>query len=262
MREPSDGLQPCFHRRYLKQTGEARVCLLHEDGEALRIQLAHASEMGLEVALTNEFAENELLEHGGVARSERLDGRDAFREMWGHDEIAETESGKEYFAEAARVENLAGVVESLKRGDGAAGVAILAVVVVFKDECAGLPRPREQLEPAREAHGGAERELMAGRDIDEPYAAPGQISYHDAFAVDARGYQLCAKSLEDKSRARITGAFHANAIAGRDEEAGGEVEGLLDARDDGDLLRLTAHAARTAEVVRDGLTQRHVAGGI
>jgi hypothetical protein len=39
-------------------------------------------------------------------------------------------------------------------------------------------------------------------------------------------------------------------------------ERLLRAGDDGDLLRLTAYAARTAEVIGDGLAQRHVAGGV
>ena len=57
-REVSGGLQSGFDGGYLEQTGEARARLFHEDRETLRVDLAHAAQVNLEVTFANEFAES------------------------------------------------------------------------------------------------------------------------------------------------------------------------------------------------------------
>ena len=90
-REVSGGLQSGFDGGYLEQTGEARARLFHEDRETLRVDLAHAAQVNLEVTFANEFAEDELLKHRRVPRGEGLDSRDTIFEAGWDDEVAETE---------------------------------------------------------------------------------------------------------------------------------------------------------------------------
>jgi len=53
--------------------------------------------------------------------------------------------------------------------------------------------------------------------------------------------------------------LHPHRIAGIEEQAGEEIERLLDARDDGDLARRAAHAAHGREVFGDRLAEARIA---
>ena len=74
----------------------------------------------------------------------------------------------EYFAEAAREDDKVVAIEALQCRHRPSRVAILTVVVVFEDECAGFLCPVEQLQASWQAHCRAQGELMARRGVKEP----------------------------------------------------------------------------------------------
>ena len=65
-----------------------------------------------------------VMESVAEKRSSRSDGSD---------EISEPERGEENFAETSDEEHLTTAVETLEGGDGAAGIAEFAVVIVFQN---------------------------------------------------------------------------------------------------------------------------------
>jgi len=60
-------------------------------------------------------------------------------------------------------------------------------------------------------------------------------------------------------RTGVSGLFHPDTVAGVQQHMGDELQGLLRARRDHDLRRLAAHAAKRPQILRDSLTERHVA---
>src|SRR5262249_59305505 len=88
------------------------------------------------------------------------------------------------------------------RSDRPASVAILAVVVVLHDPGAGLRRPGQEGETAREAHGRSEWELVRGRDVDETRRAgmPAGLDV-DPFLVDRHRNQSRARPEQRAARA-------------------------------------------------------------
>jgi hypothetical protein len=59
-------------------------------------------------------------------------------------------------------------VEHVERLDRSPVEPELAVIVVLDDRGTGAPRPGEQRESSVQRHRHAERELVRGRDVDEP----------------------------------------------------------------------------------------------
>jgi hypothetical protein len=60
----------------------------------------------------------------------------------------------------------------------------------------------------------------------------------------------------------VAGVLHPGGVAGVEEDAGGEVEGLLRAGGDDDLFPGAADAAGGAEILGDGAAERGEAGGV
>jgi len=79
--------------------------------------------MSREVSLDDEIAEDRLVDRRRVPARDRLRRGDAWREVRGEDEVAESQRWEEDFAEAAGVDDKAGGVETLQRGDRSAGEA-------------------------------------------------------------------------------------------------------------------------------------------
>ncbi len=149
-------------------------------------------------------------------------------------------------------------IESLESGDGAAGIAEFAVVVIFQNQRAGFAGGFEKLEPARETHRDADGKLVTGSDIHEAGVAQGRAAQLNAFFVQRHVRDFCAERLEDGGRADVSGIFHADAVAGIQEETRDEIEGFLRARDNRDLIGDAIHGARGVEVIGDGFAERQV----
>src|SRR5271170_791306 len=137
---------------------------IEKNAAAFTIERAHAAEVAREMAFGDELGEHGLMEMRradvhGVAHGEK-----GIDEIGGKDKIADSQRGEEHFAESADINNARGVIESLQGSDGLALEAIFAVIVIFDDPSAGLPRPLQKLQAPRSTHGNAERILMRRRN--------------------------------------------------------------------------------------------------
>lgn len=218
--------------------------------------------MTAEVALGHEVGEHRLLEQWRPPRCDRFHGGDAVDEIAGHDQVAESQRGEEHLAEAACVEHQTPLIERLKRRHRCAGIAILAVVVVFEDHCVRLVRVLEQRQPPRHAHGHAQRELVSGRYVNQPRRGPAQPGDDSAVIVHGKPRDRRAERCKRQRRADVARVFHANHITGIEEEARHQVKCFLHAGDDNHLFGGARHAARRRKVVGDLGPQRLVASRI
>src|SRR5262249_56628071 len=82
-------------------------------------------------------------------------------------DIAETQRGEEHLGEGACIDDLAGRVPRLERGQCRTRVAQLAVVVVLQDRDLVFVREREERASPCRAHPGPRGTLGGRRDVDE-----------------------------------------------------------------------------------------------
>ena len=69
-----------------------------------------------------------------------------------NDKIAKAERREEYGIEASREDHAPALIKTLQRGNGTADIAILAIVVVFKDQYARLSGPLQKRKPSPQTH--------------------------------------------------------------------------------------------------------------
>ena len=155
--------------------------------------------------------------------------------------------------EGADIDDALGVVGALQRRQRAAVIAELAVVIVLDDPGVALIGGGEQLGAARQAHLDAGRMLVRRRDEGQPEvrreAQPGLD--RDALRVDRHWHHARAAGDETVARADRAGVFEPDRIAGIDQHAADQVEGLLRAVDDEDLLGVAGDAPVGAQMLGD-----------
>ncbi len=152
-------------------------------------------------------------------------------------------------------------VQPLQAGEGAAAEAEFTVVIVLKNPAALLRGELQQGAAALQAHHMAERILMRGRDVDQPWPAllPVGRRWRHALQVHRDRLELEPGGLQRPARAPVAGVFHPGLVAVISEQARGQIERLLRARGDEHLLGRHPHRARQAEVLRNRHAQRHIA---
>ena len=157
-------------------------------------------------------------------------------------------------------------VEPLERLQRPAGVAEVGVVVVLDDQRAAPGRPLQQPQPPRQAQRGAGRELVGGRDVHQPgrqrVVGGRQGGHVQAILVHRHRADGHAVRLQRQRRAGVARVFERRLVAGVQEEPDQQVGALLRAVDHHHLLGRAAHPARLAQVGRDGLAERPVAGRV
>ena len=84
---------------------------------------------------------------------------------------------------------------------------------------------------------------MPGREIDEPNVSHLGGRNRGAFVVDLDRHHLGANGAEGARRARIPGVLDANSVTRIQKEMRGEIERLLRAGNDRDLLGRAPHSA-------------------
>ena len=267
-REPADdprrGVQPRLDGRNLQQPLQVSGRRLAERGEPGAIELAHAADMPAEVALGDEVAEDGLVQRRRVpigVEAQREQGLQQRR--WDH-HVAQAQRGEEDLAEAPEEDDAVAPVQALERRDGPAGKAILAVVVVLDHARAGLARPVEDSQAALDRQRCPQRELVGGREVDglRPGGAldpPGDV---ETVRVYRHGDEPGPGVAKCGGGARVARILEPDRITRSHEQARQEIEGLLDAGDDDDLIDGAPHTARAAEVGRDGLPERRVAADV
>ena len=176
-----------------------------------------------------------------------------------HHQVAEAEAGEHHVRERADVDHRGRVAQALQRRQRRAAVVVFAVVVVLDDDDAAGTRPVQQLEPPRQRHRRAGRELVRRRDEDHPRRV-GQLGHRDPVALHRHGMEARPVRLEQLPRARVARILDRRDVARIDEHARAQIERLLRAADHDHLAGFAADGARPPQVGRDLAPQPLVAG--
>src|SRR5262249_37609086 len=118
--------------------------------------------------------------------------------------------------------------------------------------------------PPRRAHPDPRGALGRRRDVDELHAAHAQDAREligpDALGVDPHPEQVGAAALEGQRGAEVARLLHRDGVARVDQRARREIDRVLEAADDGDVVRRAGDAA-AGEVARDLAPQGRPAEG-
>ena len=141
---------------------------------------------------------------------------------------------------------------------GTAFVAELAVVVVLDDDRPEFPRPFQQGQTARRAHGHAEGELVRRGDIDQSCAFGNQV-HPQALVVHRNPHHPCALGGKQQARRRVAGVFHHHRATRFHQHPGDQVEGLLRAIGHQQVVTVAAHATGETDMPGNGFTEHRQA---
>lgn len=220
--------------------------------------------MGGEPAGFREAKDNRLGKLVGVEIAPLFGDGKARGEGAGGDDPADAEAGKGDFGEAAKVDDIGGIVQLLEGREGFAFVAEFAVGIVFDEDRPGLTDSAENREARREGESEASRILEIGGQDD----GAGAFAFHDPLEIfDVEALETNGDTEEASAglgnRGVETGVdriFDDDGIAGTDEDAMDEVESLLAAAGDDDVVGVageTAFAGPFEKIV----AKRGVTGG-
>src|SRR5512138_2492921 len=87
--------------------------VLLEDGAALAVHGAHASDVSREMSRVDELRQNGLVEIGRRDVDALSDGDEAIHQVWRHNHVSESKRREQHFATSADVDNPFVAVESL-----------------------------------------------------------------------------------------------------------------------------------------------------
>src|SRR5258708_25984946 len=124
--------------------------------------------MPSEMSLGDEIAKHSLFEQRSMSACDRECRGNVVHQIGRDHQVSQTQRRKENLAEASREQHKPVAVESLKRRYRASPVTILAVIIVFENERAGLPGPLQQLQTSGEAHRDSAGKLVTWGDVDQP----------------------------------------------------------------------------------------------
>jgi len=122
----------------------------------LRIECAHAPDVPRQMTILNELGEHSLVERWALPIPQRASVRKCVDQDGRHDQVAQPEGRKEHLAERAEVYHPAIGIQALQRRERSAGVAVLAVIVVFENPGVLASCPFEQRTAARQGHDHAQ----------------------------------------------------------------------------------------------------------
>src|SRR4029453_17937583 len=163
--EPSGQIHASTRGCCIQEIGHLFMDRLNQSPFTLRVPFARLPDVTFERSLRDEVREHGLFDAGGLTVDRcACSGKRLNQHLW-QNEIAHSERWKERLAESPDVHDAAISVETLQRRQRSREIAVLAVVIVLDDPGSGASRQVEQLEPARQTHGDAERTLVRGRDV-------------------------------------------------------------------------------------------------
>src|SRR5579863_4316150 len=209
------------------------------------------------MSLFHEGGGNLLAEGRWLAVHEIARGDEGPYERGGHHGIAETQSRKKRLVECSDIDDALGLIEALERSEWPAAISEFAGVVVFDDPGALLARPRKKLETARHRQGDPFGKLVRGRDehgarFRAPADALGDI---DAVVVDRYRTDLRARPDERKARQRVSWILDPDFLVWTLHDTGHDIDSLLGAGRDHDLLGFASHSTRGMKIIADGFAQ-------
>ena len=175
------------------------------------------------------------------------------------DDVAQAQRGREAFRHRAHVDDAAGPVEALQRRHRRAGVQVLCLVVVLDDDEVGLLGALEEPLAPLEGERRRGRALVRGRD--EGVVERRQRVDDDAVAVDRHRRELRPAQREAVARVRVAGLLEADPGRAVEQRLGEQVERVLRADREQDLVGEREDAARRQQPGPDLLDEiGHVPG--
>ena len=225
---------------------------------------ARAARVALQVSAGDEVGERELLERRRAGVGQRLRVEKVRRQRRRRHEPADPEGGKEELRGRAGVDDASCAIQRLEAGKRLRVEAELAVVVVLQHVGAGACRPVEQREAAGQREHAACGILMRGRDAREPCVPHAREHIRpESRVVDGHVFDRGSRGLETDGEAGVVRLLEDDAGAGIDEQSCRQVDRLLRAVHDDDLLRRADDASRAGEIPRECLAQLgRSAGGL
>ena len=225
---------------------------------ALAVQAPHAAQVARELTAVHEVRHGQLLQAVAAAQHLLHGGCRAGGQGLRQHHKAQAQCREHGLAEGAHIEHGRVRHLALHGGDGRALVAEFAVVVVFDD-----PRARaalQQVQPARHRQHGARGILVRGRDLDQPWrmAVP-QAGAMAAPSASTRSVLTHRSPRKGRLGAPVAGLLQPGMVARVGEQLHAQVQRTLGAFGDDDARGIAAHAARDAQVLRNGLAQRRLA---
>src|SRR5262249_39746530 len=123
------------------------------------------------------------------------------------------------------VDDDAVAIDPLQRGQRAAVVAELAVVIILEDPGVASTRPLEQLYSALERQRCSERRLPRGSDVDHPRLRRSLDACIDIDAgpVDRDRHQPSARAAQDVPSTEMARVFHPDRVTLVEEQPRQEV---------------------------------------
>ena len=165
--------------------------------------------------------------------------------------------GRERLAERAAIDHPPGAIERRERRQRLAVPAELGIGVVLHHPGAGARRPVEQSEAAADRQGTAHRGGVRGGHEHQPRLGRDPHARRDVHAVDIRRHRHGhgAGGEQGAAAGDVAGVLHPGALAGIEQQVGGDAERLLRAGGDDDELRVGHQPAGGSEVERDRLAE-------
>jgi len=126
----------------------------------------------------------------------------------------------------------------------------LRVVVILDDRCATALAPAKQRYAPSERHAGAERKLVRGRDVNE-LGVVRQSRDVDPFGIDLHRNDARAVGGHDVAERRVPRVFDGDAGAGLDDDSRDEIERLLCATANEDVVSTRHHSSGDGDMPGD-----------
>src|SRR5580692_7667620 len=263
--QPTHCSQSCLYRRNLQQSHEPLASRFHQHRQALGIQLPHPPNVPRKVTFADEIAQYCLIDQRRMMCAHRLRRRKNLHHVRRNHQVRKPQSREENVSETAGEDYDRGPIQTLQRRDGPSGITIFAVVVIFKDDRAGPPRPFEQRQPATQAHSYAQRELMRRSHINQPKTRLSRLLPLSSASVEIQAFGIHwhrtnfrSHRAEDDRSTGISRFLHPHRIARIQQQARRPIKRLLHTRDDQNLIRRTLHAPRGIQVFRHGFAKRTI----
>src|SRR5437588_3928325 len=174
----------------------------------------------------------------------RADFNHRFYQLLRRQDITQAQGWIEYLTHCARVDDPAGVIESLQTWERGTGITKLRVMIVLENVSIALARKINESGPARRTHRHAERELMGRGDVNyfgrRLFRRPRD---HDSFPVNrSRNH---GRPGEAKNSASLveSGIFNPRDLTTIDQAHRADHHRLLRSSGDDNLVRMPACAS-------------------
>jgi hypothetical protein len=217
------------------------------------VDIDEAVDVGAPASLGEVLAHEVLGQGGGAEVGGLLAEHDLLHHRGRRHRPAQADARREDLGEGAQVEDVVAAFELIERREGVALVAEQAVGVVLGDQDLVLARQLDQAAAALEGERDPGRVLEAGHRVDELRTAAlrgepreGELELVEAHAfvvaLDLDHVRLVAA--EDRHRAGVGGGLADDRIAGIYQRLRDQIDRLLTAGGDDDVLGLGQHALR------------------